>query len=138
MKSDYLNQAQLTGLLKVGDILIPKSNLFPCFSEVGCIEHIDSILSEAHAADRKELAMICRFFNYLPCWCLKLIFKLSTQHEKFPDLIGTQLRMLNLGVNGIVYSLYYSNMTGKSYQGKKIFDVIDYHVQCKPDPVLEE
>ncbi len=117
MKSEYFNQAALKGLNRIGDILIPGGGDFPSFSEFNCIEHVDDLLAYAPPEDVKDLGMVLMLLSYLP---KSLLLRLVKSLAKAPDKkggLGILFRQLNLGIRGIVFSLYYSEKPGQGYTG---------------------
>jgi hypothetical protein len=117
MKSAYFSKKALKGLNRIGDILVPGENDFPSFSGYNCIEHVDDLLAFAPADDVKDLGMVLALLNYLPKFLLvKLVKTLATAPVNTGPL-GTVLRQLNMGIRGIVFSLYYSEKPGTGYSG---------------------
>lgn len=136
-RSEYFNRYALSGLNKVGDVIIPGTtgkDPFPSFSETGCIEHVDELLAVTEEEDVKALNIVLTVLNFLPAAATRGLFRLSLLDNRVPDSIGSALRMLNLALRGVPMSLYYSNFTSLDYTGKKVFDIIDYDVHCEPDP----
>jgi len=117
MKSIHFNQAALRGLNQMGDILIPGAGNFPSFSEYNCIEHVDDLLSYAPAEDVKDLGMVLMLLSFLPKALLVKLIKILGGSPKKKGGISTLLRQLNMGIRGIVFSLYYSEKPGTGYSG---------------------
>ncbi len=124
--SKYLSKKEIKGLLKIGDILIPRNPPFPSFSDVGCILYVDDAVSELDPQDLSDLKMFLGIAASLPKFLLRFVIKLLN--------IGglTLFRMGNLGIRGVIFSLYYSNKTAPRFSGKKPFDVIGYKVNIVP------
>lgn len=120
--SDYLNKREIKGLIKLGDIICPKNNEFPSFSELGCIEYVDDAVGNLDPYDRNDLKLFLKIASILPKFMLKFVMIMI--NRPFIAL----LRMGNIGIKGIIYSLYYSGKQGSSYTGKSIFDIINYKV----------
>jgi len=117
MKSRYFNQAALKGLNRIGNILVPGTGDFPSFSEYNCIEHVDDLLGYAPAEDVKDLGMVLMLLNYLPNALLIKLVRLLAGAPTKKGGISTLLRQLNMGIRGIVFSLYYSEKPGSGYSG---------------------
>jgi hypothetical protein len=122
IKSDYLNKRELKGLLKLGDVIIPRNKEFPSFSELGCIEYVDEAVGNLDPYDRNDLKLFLKVASILPKFMIKFVMILINR----PFM--TLLRMGNIGIKGIIYSLYYSGNQGNNYQGKSIFEIINYNV----------
>jgi hypothetical protein len=45
---------------------------------------------------------------------------------RFPGFAGAALRTIDIGIKGMVMSLYYANLTGADYRGRKVFDIIGW------------
>ena len=120
--SDYLNKRELKGLTKFGDIICPKNNDFPSFSQLGCIQFVDEAVGCLDPYDRNDLKLFLKIASVLPKFMDKFIMILIIRQ------FMTLLRMGNIGIKGIIYSLYYSGKQGDNYTGKPIFDIINYHV----------
>lgn len=135
--SEYFNRFAIKGLDKVGDVIIPGTtgeNGFPSFSQTGCIENVDEILQVTHPEDVAALNILMTVLGLLPALVTLTLFKLSMQDEKVPDILGNPLRMLNLALRGLPMSLYYSSFSKLEYDGKKVYEIIDYDIYCEPDP----
>jgi aldehyde dehydrogenase (NAD+) len=132
--SKYFSQAQLTGLTKAGDILLPGTADSPCFSQTGCIAHMDRMAAFLSRDDLQGLRLLLSLFRITPKWKIRLLFKLCDKSSRLPGFLGSGLRMLEIGVKGAVFSPYYANLTGPGYTGKKVYDAIDWH----PKLVLKE
>ena len=122
--SDYLNKRELKGLKKLGDVICPKNKEFPSFSELGCIEFVDDAVGNLDPYDRNDLKLFLKIASILPKFMLKFVMIMINR----PFM--TLLRMGNIGIKGIVYSLYYSGKQGSNYTGKPIFDIINYNVKA--------
>ena len=120
--SDYLNKRELKGLTKLGDIICPKNNDFPSFSQLGCIQFVDEAVGSLDPYDRNDLKLFLKIASVLPKFMDKFIMIMINR----PFM--TLLRMGNICIKGIIYSLYYSGKQGDNYTGKPIFDIINYHV----------
>jgi len=118
MNSTYFSKRAIKGLTRIGDILIPGSEEFPSFSAFECMDHIDDVLAFAPADDIKDLGMVLGIFSLLPKNILTWLVKQMANAHKNNGPAGNLLRQLNMGIRGIVFSLYYSEKPGFSYKGK--------------------
>ena len=124
--SKYFSQNQLLGLVKVGDVILPGTDVSPSFSAIGCIDHVDRMAAYLNPDDLNGLQMLLAIFRYAPKWAIRLLMTLCLKNERFPGFMGAALRTVDLGIKGLVMSLYYSNLPGDAYQGKKIFEIIGW------------
>ncbi len=131
--SELYSRQQLKGLNKLGDQMIPANEEFPSFSQTGCIEYIDTVMGAAHKDDQQAFGLLLWVLSYTPTLFIQWLLKLLDKTETLPPVMAGPFRLLNVSLRGVVYTLYYSNKTAPFYRGNKVFDVIDYHVHCKPD-----
>ncbi len=117
-----LTPTQLKGLLKAGDILIPGDGDLPSFSVAGCSGQVGRILPYMTDADRGGLLMLLALFHFLPRFVVHGLLALTERHARFPNAIGAVLRMINIGVKGVVMTLYYSDVGA----GASIYDTIGW------------
>lgn len=126
MASNILSNSAVKGLTRIGDILIPGDGEFPSFSEYKCMEHIDDLLPYAPSDDISDLGMVLGILSVFPksilIWLVK---KMEKAHQNHGPL-GTLLRQLNLGLRGLVFSLYYSDKPGANYKGKHPNELIGF------------
>ncbi len=110
MTSRYLSTSQLAGLLKVGDMMIPGDNELAPFSESGSVEHVDRMLEFMTDSDRQGVKLLFAMFCFMPTILVRGIMTLADRKQHLPGLLGAPLRMINIGVKGVVMSLYYSDV----------------------------
>jgi len=129
-QSSLFTRRQLMGLQKLGNIVMPGGNGFPSFSQTGCIQHVDITMGSAHPDDVRDFGYLLLLFHYLPKLAVTWIIKLADQPDRFPEILASQLRKLNIGIKGVVVSLYYSGKTGFG-QSLSPLDVIEFSLNCK-------
>lgn len=126
MTSKILSSSAVIGLTRIGNILIPGKGKFPSFSEYMCMEHVDDLVHYAPNDDIKDLGMVLGILSILPnIFLVWLVKKMANSHKNHGPL-GTVLRQLNLGIRGIVFSLYYSEKPGTSYKGQHPNEMIGF------------
>ncbi len=122
--SAIFSKSALNGLSRIGDIMVPKNEEFPSFSETGCIEHIDDVVSYAPASDLKDLNLLLSILSFMPGFVLRwLVETMKNSHHKegkFYDIF----RMLDFGLKGIILGTYYSGKVGAHYKGKSPMQII--------------
>lgn len=129
--SSLFSRRQLKGLQKLGDVMMPAGNGFPSFSQTGCIQHVDIAMGSAHPDDVRDFGYLLLLLHYAPKPIVTWIVKLADQPDRFPEVLASQLRKLNIGIKGVVVSLYYSGKTGFG-QTRSPLDVIEFSLTCKP------
>ncbi len=128
MTSRLFSKSAKKGLIRIGDILIPGNDEFPSFSAYMCMEHIDDLIAYAPEDDIKDLGMVMSMFSLLPQGILVwLVRKMAIAHKNEGPL-GSVLRQLNIGIRGIVFSLYYSEKPGSNFRQKNPTEMIGFTV----------
>ena len=127
MISKYFSQNQLKGLLKAGDIILPGTDTSPSFSETGCINHIDRMAGFLNEDDLGGLHLLLGIFRWAPKWTIYLILTACNYSKRFPGFLGAGFRMLEIGIKGVIFSPYYSNLTSSDYPGPKVYDIIGWN-----------
>lgn len=126
MNSRYFNRSAVKGLNKIGDILIPGNETYPSFSSYKCIDHIDDLMAYAPADDVGDLKMVLGIFSILPKGILTWIVKKMSSSAKSDGPLGGLFRQLNMGIRGVVFSLYYSEKPGHKYSDKNPTEMIGF------------
>jgi hypothetical protein len=110
-----LTPGQRRGLCKAGDVLIPGDGEFPSFSAAGCADQIARMLPHMNDGDRRALLLLLGLFRCVPRVLLRFLFTLTANQRRFPEPLGAPLRLIDIGVKGVVMTLYYSDVgTGPS------------------------
>lgn len=126
MTSKYLSNSAIKGLTRIGDILIPGNDEFPSFSAYMCMDHIDDLVGYAPHDDIKDLGMVLGILSLMPKSLLVwLVNKMANAHRNTGPL-GSLFRLLNMGIRGIVFALYYSEKPGINYNKKNPTEMIGF------------
>lgn len=131
--SKYLSRRALLGLNKVGDIVAPGFKNMPKFSDTGCILYVDEIMSVTKKADVDALRILLIIISIMPKFFSKFLLWIASKNENFPDILGSQFRLLDIGLRGVIISLYYSGLSAPEFKGTGVFQAIEYDVHCKPE-----
>lgn len=118
------------GLLKAGEVYCPKNGDFPSFREVAGTAYLNKMVENVPEDDFSALSLVLAIFSFLPDFIVRWIVNFCTkaQSNLTENLIYNNLRQLNLGLRGLCFAIYYSELTNPNFTGKKPLDVIDYHV----------
>lgn len=129
-----LNFFQRGALNRLGDVICPRNEDFPSFSELDCVHHVGIVLDELPESDRADLLLLLTVMWFMPAFFMRIFLILI---EKFSDLngpLGALIRMLGFGLRGVVFALYYSGLTGpKSIARKTPVEVVGYSVNVALD-----
>lgn len=120
--SAHLGTTQYAGLLHVGEVLIPGGRGLPSFREARCAHHVDRMLSWMNASDLRGLRSLLAVLRFTPAPVIRLLFAMADRSERFPGPFGVALRMANIGVKGVVVTLYYSGVA----EGPPILEVMGW------------
>lgn len=118
--SKHFNARQIKGVLRLGDAIIPGDERLPRFSETQFISDIDRMLDYMEKSDREGLAFLMSLISFMPLWKIKIILSISSLEKKMPRTIGTPFRLINLGLKGLIFTLYYSGLEDVEGHGKRI------------------
>jgi len=130
MVSKWLGKIQLRGAKRCGDVVIPGDGKnFPAFSETHLIKHIDRMLDYMTEDDRDGLVLLFGLFAFLPKLMISLIMAMAKANAKFPSFLGAPLRQIYIGIRGMFFTLYYSNIESDEGVGKEIMHNIKYDTQ---------
>ncbi len=133
--STIFGPRELKALGRIGDIMAPKSEDYPSFTQLGCIEHIDAIAAYAPPDDIALLRTVLKALSIMPNWALRGILRLTQNPKWWPQFLATNLRLLDLALRSLLLSLYFSGKVGQHYQGKTPHEIIDFTVTRIPkDP----
>ena len=86
-----------------------------------------------HPDDVRDLGYLLLVLNYLPLFIIRLLLDLTSKTEQMPALIAPLFRQLNIGLKGVVFSLYYSGCQPITRTGTNTLAIIDYQVHCAPN-----
>ncbi len=110
MSAPSLSRLQLTGLRRVGNILIPGDGELPSFAASASAAQIDRMLPHMSDSDRAGVQFLLALCGVLPRPLVRGLLALSERHRSAPEPIATALRMINIGLKGVVMTLYYSDV----------------------------
>ena len=137
MISRYFTPAQLRGLTRAGEVLLPGTDRSPSFSATGCITHMDRMAETMRPQDLEGLSMLLSIFARLPRPGIALLLKACGKNGSLPGPLGAGLRMLEIGLKGAVFSPYYANLTAPDYSGSKVHEVIGWNPKFVSVPTPE-
>ena len=140
MTSSWLSPAQLAGLVKVGDVLVPGEGDLPSLSASNCAAAADRLFAHMAPGDRDAVRIVLGVFRWLPRPVLYAIFWLTSRHRVAPEPLARVLRLVNLGVKGIVMTLYWSDVgEGRSVREAIGWDatIVETELQAAATPRVE-
>lgn len=108
-----LTAVQAKGLRRLGDATIPGDGDLPSFSEAGNAADIGRMLPYMNEADRSSLLGLLGVCAFLPRFAIRGILFATTRWRRAPEPLAGLLRMMNIGIKGVVHSLYWSDTAGR-------------------------
>ena len=135
MASKYFTSAQLRVINRIGNILAPGDGVLPRFSDAGLAEHVDRMAAYLPPSDIASLHLLTNVLRFMPGFVIRLLLKLTSLDRYFPGPIAANLRKLDIGLRGIIFSLYYSFLDDPAGYGQRIKDGIgwDGAIRTKPE-----
>ena len=88
--------------------------------------HIDGLVAYAPADDIQDLGMVLGILAKMPKGVLVWLVKTMSNAHKNNGPLGTLFRQLNMGIRGIVFSLYYSEKPGINYKATNPTELIGF------------
>lgn len=107
--SRHLSAAQIRGVEKLGQAMLPGGEGFPSFMAIGCARHIDRILDFMPEQDIKDLRLLLSLLAVMPLAFSRFFAWFLEKAVPWPGPVGAQLRTIRLGVRGLIFSLYYGD-----------------------------
>lgn len=125
-----LNYFQKAALNRLGDIMCPRNGEFPSFSELDCVHHAHIVLDEIPEQDLKDLKLLLFALWFLPTPFMRIFLSCLDKMKEMGGEVGTLVRMLQFGLRGIAFALYYSDLKGpKAIATKTPVNVVGFAVQ---------
>ena len=135
--SDYFNKIQLASLQRIGDLYAPGNGCLPRFSDTGCIEHVDDVLESVESDDVRLLGVLLFVLRFVPLFMISWLVVAMNNHHRYPELIAGLLRLISLGLKGVIMSLYYSGLQGAGQSSNSrvqgVHDAMGYSLHCESD-----
>lgn len=123
MKSTILSPRGIKALEKIGDVLIPGNVELPSFSQAGVTRHVDKALSGLTKDDQDGLKLILPLLGIFPRFILNFLMNFLAKQRDRDHALAPILRHLDIGLTGLIFSLYYSRLP----ENKKVFEVLNFY-----------
>ncbi len=127
-----LNYFQKAALNRLGDIMCPRNGEFPSFSDLDCIHHAHIVLNEIPEQDLKDLKLLLFALWFMPAPLMRIFLFALERMKDLGGEAGTLIRMLQFGLRGIAFALYYSDLKGpKAVSQQTPVNVIGFEVSVQ-------
>lgn len=117
-----IKKSHIKGLHKLGKVIIPDQPGYPTFAEVKPEKQINRMVDYMYEDDRGAILVILSLFSVLPLFVIRWKILFIDWGAKMSGIIGAPFKMLQIGLKGLVFTLYYSDFT----EGKVIHENIGY------------
>lgn len=128
--SKHFSKHQIKGIMKAGDVLVPEEAGFRKFSATPFIQEVDRMADYMTDEDRSGFAFLMGLFAVLPTPIVSAILRLASASQNGSSPLTAPLRLINIGVKGVIYTLYYSDLTAD----KRIHKMLEWQTKCGDDP----
>ncbi|MDQ7841096.1 MAG: hypothetical protein RDU83_08735 [bacterium] len=132
IRTPILTPREVRALERVGDIVAPAHGPLPAFSATGCVRYVDDLLRYMPPGDVADIRLLLRILSLKPTSGIRFILALARAGHRWRGPLGAVLRMIEIGLKGLVISLYYSGKTAPGYLGRTTVDVIGYRPRVIP------
>lgn len=127
-----LNYFQRSALNRLGDVICPENGEFPAFSDLDCVHHAHIVLDELPEQDHADLLMLLTVLWFMPGFVMRIFLNVLEKMKDMNGQVGTLVRMLQFGLRGVAFSLYYSGLTGPKAKTRKTpVDVVGFSVNVQ-------
>ena len=123
-----LTEHQRRAWNRIGDVLVPGGQGMPSFSEAGVVSEIETALEPSPPEDRDALVTLVLVLAWVPRPLLALALRLMLPLRRVPGLAGAPFRLLDMGLRGVVYTVYYAGVDA----GNRVHGGMDCHIHCEP------
>lgn len=116
-KLPSLTNVQKKGIEKLGQVLCPGNATLPSFTDSKVVDQAERCFSYLTREDQEGLGLLLQILGFLPAFVARFLLWLVDTANQSPSFIAPTLRLLQVGLKGFVYSLYYSDGRVRSLLG---------------------
>jgi len=129
-----IKKSHIKGLHKLGKVIIPDQPGYPTFAEVKPEQRINRMVDYMYEDDRGAILVILSLFSVLPLFVIRWKILFIDWGAKMSGIIGAPFKMLQIGLKGLVFTLYYSDHT----EEKVIHENIGYDAKIVKKDIEQE
>ncbi|OUS26826.1 hypothetical protein A9Q99_16545 [Gammaproteobacteria bacterium 45_16_T64] len=133
VNSAHFTNLQIASLERLGDLYAPGNGTLPSFTDTDCIEYLDDVLESVDEDDVFLLGILLLVMKFIPVFAIRWGISAMDHHDRYPEWIASWLRLISLGVKGVIMSLYFSGLQGANSRGPNVYDAMGYALHCEPD-----
>lgn len=106
-----LSKAHLKGIEKLGRVVIPDNIDFPPFKELQAEKYLNRMIDYMYDDDKSAILLILKLFSIIPLFKIRWTMSLIEKGSKWKGMTGAPFRMLQIGLKGLIFTIYYSDLT---------------------------
>jgi hypothetical protein len=113
-------KAHLKGVEKLGRVVMPEDSDFPAFSEIGAEKYLNRMVDYMYEDDKSAILIILKLFSIMPLFMIRWTMSLIETGSKWQGMPGAPFRMLRIALKGLIFTVYYSDVTENQVIHSKI------------------
>ena len=110
-KKTVFTQGHLKGVKKLGKVVMPVDSDFPAFSEISFEKYLNRMVDYMYEDDRSAILIILKLFSIMPLFMVRWTMSLIETGAKWQGMPGAPFRMLRIALKGLIFTVYYSDVT---------------------------
>lgn len=110
-KKTVFTRAQLKGVEKLGRVIMPENSDFPAFSDIGAEKYLNRMVDYMYEDDKSAILIILKLFSIMPLFMIRWTMSLIESGAKWKGMPGAPFRMLRIALKGLIFTVYYSDVT---------------------------
>ena len=104
-------QAHLRGVEKLGKVVMPEDSDFPAFSDINAGKYLNRMIDYMYEDDKSAILIILKLFSIMPLFMIRWTMWLIETGAKWHGMLGAPFRMLRIAQKGLIFTVYYSDVT---------------------------
>ena len=110
-RKTVFTKAHLKGVEKLGKVVMPDNSDFPAFSEIQAEKYLNRMIDYMYDDDRSAILVILKLFSIMPLFKIRWTMSLIETGAKWKGMPGALFRMLQIALKGLIFTVYYSDVT---------------------------
>jgi hypothetical protein len=105
------SKSHLKGVEKLGRVVMPDNSDFPAFSDINAEKYLNRMVDYMYEDDRSAILVILKLFSIMPLFKIRWTMSLIESCSKWKGMPGAPFRMLRIALKGLIFTVYYSDVT---------------------------
>jgi hypothetical protein len=105
-----VRKSQIRGMYKLGRVVLFDEN-WASFRSVRPEENINRMIDYMYEDDRSAIMILLRIFSVMPRFLINAAMNLIIRGSNWKGMPGAPFRMLQIGLKGLIFTLYYADTT---------------------------